>query len=123
MIEPDPRKLSERDGENSEIDTGNTETEGQEAYKGTGERRDRNCHKQPDPWADSKMNIERRRGIGAQPDIERVTERQLAGKAHHDVPGLAGIRKVQDQYQYGEDVIAREQRRDKKTGKEHTQQP
>ena len=72
MIEADPCEFGERDGEDGEIDAGNTETEGQEAYKGTGECRDRNCHKQPDPGADTKMDIERRRGIGAQPHIERM---------------------------------------------------
>src|SRR5262245_4369574 len=123
MIEPDPCEFSERDGENGEVDAGNLKTEGQEADKGTRERREWNSHKQPDPGADSKMHKKRRRGIGAQPHIERMTERQLAGEAHHYVPGLAGIRKVQDQNQYGEHVVAREQWRDEKTGKEHTQQP
>ena len=49
VIEPDPREFGKRDGENGEVDAGNPKAEGQEADKGTGERRDRNRHKQADP--------------------------------------------------------------------------
>ena len=68
----------------------------------------------PEPRPDAEMHVERRRRIGAKADIERMTERQLAGKAHHDVPGLAGIGEIQNQDQHGEQIVAGEERRGEK---------
>ena len=46
-----------------------------------------------EPGRDAEMNEERRRGVGAEPDIEGVPERELPGEAHHDVPGLRRYRR------------------------------
>ena len=51
--------------------------------------RDQDRDRHAEPGADAEMHIERRRRVGAEPDIERMPERQLPGKAHEDVPGLA----------------------------------
>ena len=69
-----------------------------------------------------KCTIERRRRVGAEPDIERVAERELAGEAHHDVPGLADVGEVEDQDQHGEQVVAGEQRRGEQRRQQQRQQ-
>ena len=56
------------------------------------------------------MDEQRRRDIGAEPDIERVAERELAGEAHHDVPGLAEIGEIEDENEDGQQVVVDEQR-------------
>ena len=66
---------------------------------------------QAEPRPDAEMHVERRRRIGAEPDIERVAERQLPGKAHHDVPGLPGIGEIENEDEHGEQIVAGEQRR------------
>ena len=48
--------------------------------------------------------------VGAEPDIERVAERELAGEAHHDVPGLPEIGEVEDEDQDGQQVVVDEER-------------
>src|SRR6185437_8715054 len=110
MIEADARKFGDRDGQNGEIDAGDTEAERQETDKSAGTCGNRHCNDQPQPRTKAKMHIERSRGIRAEPDIERMTERQLPGKAHHDVPTLSEISKIQDQYKHGEQIVAGEQR-------------
>src|SRR5215212_314168 len=51
-----------------------------------------------------------------------MAERQLPGKAHHDVPGLPGIGEVEDQDEDGEQIIVGEQRREQKSQKQRQQQ-
>src|SRR5262245_62608367 len=47
---------------------------------------------------------------------------QLPGKAHHDVPGLAGVSKVKDQDQDSEKIVAGEKRRDQRRKQQNRQQ-
>ena len=94
-----------------EIDAGDAEAKGQKADEGAGQSRDRHRHQEAEPRADAEMHVERRRRIGAEPDIERMAERQLPGKAHHDVPALTDIGEVQDQNEHGEQIVAGKQRR------------
>src|SRR5690606_39219968 len=63
------------------------------------------------------MDIERGGGVGAEPDIERVAERELPGKAHHDVPGLPDIGKVENEEEYAQQIATDEIGRDQ----EHSQ--
>ena len=94
MVEADAREFGNRDGEDGEINPGDAEAKGEEADACAGKRGDRGRDRQAEPGADAEIDIERGRCIGAEPDIERVAERQLPGKAHHDVPGLPGIGEI-----------------------------
>ena len=120
MVEADAGELGERDGQDGEIDAGDAEAERQEADDRAAGHRDRDRGQQAEPGADAEMHVERRGRVGAEPDIERVAERQLAGKAHHDVPGLADIGEIEDEDQDGEQIVVGEQRRD---DQRHEQQP
>src|SRR4029079_9097853 len=121
-VKSDPREFGKRNGENGEIDAGNPKPERKETDKRAGDCRDGDRHEQADPRAEAKMDVQRGRGIGAQSHIKCMAKRQLAGEAHHDVPGLARIRKVQDQNQHGEHVIAGKQWRGEKTDEERAEQ-
>src|SRR5262249_58042016 len=57
------------------------------------------------------MDIERRRGIRAEPDIDGVAEGELAGEAHHHVPRLAGIGGIEDDDEDGKQIVVRHPRR------------
>src|SRR5262249_24368502 len=61
---------------------------------------------------DAEMKEQRRRRIGAQAHVERMAERELPGEPHHHVPGLAGVREVEDQRADGERVGAGQPRED-----------
>ena len=67
------------------------------------------------------MHIERRRRIGAEANIERMAERQLPGKAHHDVPRLADIGEIQNETENGEQIVAGDQRRAEQTDEQHAE--
>src|SRR5262245_36909964 len=106
MVKADAGKLGERDGEDGEIDAGDAKAKGQEANDGAGRGRARHGRPKPEPWAHTEVHVEGRRGVGAKPDVERVTQRKLARKAHHDVPGLADIGKVENENQHGDEIVA-----------------
>ena len=78
VVEADAREFGERDGQDREIDAGDAEAERQESDDRAARHRDRHRGEQPDPRADAEMHVERRRRIGAEPDIDRVAERELA---------------------------------------------
>src|SRR5262249_2003280 len=122
VIEADAGELGESDGEDGEIDAGDAEAEGKEADDRAAHRRDRDRRKNPDPGPDAEMDIERGGGIAAEPDIEGVAERQLAGKSHHHVPGLAGIGEVEDDDEHGEQVGVGEPRRRQQRREQHAEQ-
>src|ERR1700745_2198888 len=58
---------------------------------GTESGRERDRRKQAEPRTDAEIDPKQRRRIGAQPDVQRMAERQLARKAPHHIPGLAHI--------------------------------
>src|SRR6185436_20735062 len=96
VIEGDAGEFAEGNRQNSEVDAADAEAKGEIADHGAGRRRGRHRHPQPDPWANAEMHVERSGGISAEADIERVSQRELAGKAHHDVPGLADVGEIEN---------------------------
>ena len=111
MVEADARELGEGDGEDGEIDAGDAEAEGEEADDGAADDGDRDRGRKSEPRPDAEMHVERRGGIGAEPDIDGVAERELAGEAHHHVPRLPGIGEIQDGDEDGEQIVVGEPRR------------
>src|SRR5262245_966050 len=109
MVKADAGKLGKRDGEDGEIDAGDAKAKGQEANDRAGCGRARHGRPKPKPWAHTEVHVEGRRGVRAKPDVERVTQRKLARKAHHDVPGLADVGKVEDEDQHGDEIVAHRQ--------------
>ena len=83
---------------------------------------DRQRQRQADPRAYPEMEEQRRRRVGAEADVEGVAERELAGKAHHDVPGLAGIGEVEDEDEDREQVVVDKERRGQQGRKQDEQQ-
>ena len=83
---------------------------------------DRQRQGQADPRAHAEVEEQRRRRVGAEADVERMAERELAGKAHHDVPGLAGIGEVEDEDEDREQVVVDEERRGQQGRKQEEQQ-
>ncbi len=125
MIEADAGEFGKRDGEDREIDAADAEAKRRgnqltaPPCKAASDRtlpacrstaRCRNAHRAPPAR------------IGAEPDIERMAERQLPGKAHHDVPGLPDIGEVQNQDQDGQEIVAGKQRRAEQDDQQHGQQ-
>ena len=111
VVEADAGELGERDGQDREIDAGDAEAERQESDDRAARHRDRDRGQQADPRTDAVMHVERGGRIGAEPDIDRVAERQLPGKAHHDVPGLPRIGEIENEDQDGQQVVVGEERR------------
>ncbi len=122
MVEADARELGKGDGEDSEIDAAHAEAEGEKADDRAAQHRDRDRGAKTDPRPDAEMDVERGRGIAAEPDIDRVAERELAGKAHHHVPGLAGIGEVENDDQDRQQIVVSEPGRDEQCGQQHRQQ-
>src|SRR6185503_14508994 len=122
MIEADAGEFCESDGENREIDAGDAEAKGEIADHRAGRRRGRHRHPQPDPRTDAEMYVERGGGISAEADVERVSQRELAGKAHHDVPGLADVGEIENEDQNGDEVVVDEQRQHDEHGEQAREQ-
>src|SRR5262249_37780358 len=122
VIEADARKLGESDGEDREIDATDAEAKGEEADDGAARHRDRDRRGQPEPRPDAEMDVERRRRIGAEPDIDGVAEGELAGEAHHHVPRLAGIGGIEDDDKDGEKIVVRHPRRRQQHDEQHHQE-
>src|SRR3569833_204869 len=51
-----------------------------------------------------------------------MTEGQLSGEAHHDVPRLPDIGEVQDEDQHGEQIIAGKEWRSRENGKQYREE-
>src|SRR5690606_13665630 len=71
--------------------------------------------------ADAEMDIERGGGIGAESDIERMAERELPGKAHHDVPRLPDIGEGENEEEHAQQMAADEIGRDQERGQDREQ--
>src|SRR6266581_2406257 len=106
VIEADARELGESDRQQGEIDARDAEAEGEEAdhqaVYGAGEDGE---HK-PYEGGNSIMKKQSSGHISRHADVHRVAERELAGEAHHHVPGLAGVGEVKDQSCYGQRIGA-----------------
>ena len=94
MIEADARELGERDGEDGEVNAGDAEAKRQKADDGAARRANRYGDEKSEPWPDAVAGEQHGRHIAAEPGIDRMAERQLPGKAHHDVPGLSGVSEI-----------------------------
>src|ERR1051326_2699779 len=110
MIEADAGELTKCNGQDREVDAGHAEAEGEEADDHAACDRDQDRDRHADPRPDAEMHVERRGRVGAKPDIERMAERQLAGKAHHHVPGDTGVGEIKNDDQHGEQIIVGEGR-------------
>src|SRR5262249_48695691 len=110
MVKANAGKLGKGNGEDGKIDAADAKAKGQEANDCTRRGRARHGDPKPQPWAHAEVHVEGRCSVGAKPDVERVTQRKLAGKAHHDVPGLPDIGKVENQDEHGDEVVAGHQR-------------
>src|ERR1051326_5026699 len=84
----------------------------------TEERRARHHSEHPEQRPDAEVDPQRRRHIGAEPEVERVAERELPGKSHQQVPGLAGIGEIHHQDQHAELIAVGKERREKKSGEQ-----
>src|SRR5262249_2828554 len=119
MVERDAGELGGRDGEQREVDALDPEAEAEPTDHGARGHRDRNGAEPAEPGAEAEEDPQKRRRIGAEPDIECVTERELPGKAHHQVPGLTHIGEIEDQGEDREQVaVGDERRRDQRRQRE-----
>src|SRR5580704_7381835 len=115
MIEADPRELGERNGEDGEVHAGNAEAESQKADNGAARRTNRYGDEKSEPWSDAIAGEQHGRDIAADPGIDRMAERELPGKAHHDVPGLPGIGGIEDDDEDGQQIVIDEPRGDQQS--------
>src|SRR5262249_1677186 len=111
VIKADARELREGDRQNRKISPGDAKLERQKPDQRAARHRQRNRNQKSDPGRDTIMNEQRGSRVSAKPDIERVTERELAGKAHHHVPGLARIGVIQNDDENTQEIVADECRR------------
>ena len=105
MIETDASKLSECDGKDREIDAGDAEAKRQKSNDGATGGRNRDCREKADPGTDAEPGEQPGRDVGAEPRVNRMTERELPGKAHHDIPGLSSVGEIQNDDEYGEQIV------------------
>src|SRR3954453_1708609 len=122
MIKADARELRERNGEDGKINARGSETKCQKSDDRAARHRDRHGGDEPDPGGKAVVGVQRRCRIRAEPDIDRVAERKLAGESHHDVPCLTRVSEVEDQDQDGQKVIVGEARRGDETDQERRDQ-
>src|SRR5579884_1480321 len=97
MIESDAGEFGDRDGEYCEVDAPHPETERKKADERTCEPCNRRRKQKAEPRRHAEIDEQGRGHIRAKPDIECMPERELPGKAHHDVPGLPDISKIENQ--------------------------
>src|SRR5262245_9363729 len=102
MIETDAGELRKRNRQQREINALNPEAKAEPADHGAESCRHRNGGKHAEPRSNSELEPQKCAHITAEPDIERMPERELAGKAHHQVPSLAHISEIEneDQHRY-----------------------
>src|SRR5688572_11477158 len=122
VVEADAREFREGDGEDGEVHAADAEAEGEEPDHRAGKRAQRDRRPEADPGAQAEMHVQRGRGIGAEAHVKRMPERELAGEAHHDVPGLADISEVQDEEADREEIPAREYRKYEKQAEQRREE-
>src|SRR5258708_37681703 len=104
MSEADPRELGERNGEDGEVHAGDAEAECQKSDAGAARRANRYRGEKSEPWTDAVAGEQHRRDITAEPGIDGMAERELPGTAHHDVPGLPGIGRIENDDDDGQQI-------------------
>src|SRR5580704_10859976 len=122
MVEADAGKFGKGDGENGEIDPGDAEAEGESADDRAARRGNRYRGEKPDPRSDAEAREQHCGDVSAEPGENRVAERQLAGEAHHDIPGLAGIGEIKNEDENGDEIVVGNPRRDHERRQESGQQ-
>src|SRR5262249_36480419 len=100
------------------IDAGDAEAEAEPADHRAERRGDRGGGEDAEPRPDPELDPQQRAHIAAKPDVERMPERELAGKAHHQVPGLPDKGKVEHQ-DHNRDEIAVGDERQRREDREH----
>src|SRR5215813_5704118 len=104
MVEGDTRELGKGDGEQCKINARDAEAKAEPADHCTEDRGDRDRSEHTEPGADPEVEPEQRTDVAAEPDIERVPERELPGEAHHQVPSLADESEIEDQDQHRDEI-------------------
>src|SRR5215831_554049 len=95
VLETDAGEFGDSNREDGKINTGNAKPEREKPDKCPGGGRYRYSYEQSEPGPYAKMHKERRRCVGTKAHIKRMPQRELSGKAHHDVPGLPNIGKIE----------------------------
>src|SRR6476646_8123421 len=121
MIESDAGKFGDGDCQDGEIDACNPKAERKKTDESAGCRRNRNCDNETEPGRCAEVHEQCSRSVGAKPDVKRVAERKVSGKAHQDVPGLSGIGEIKHEDEHGQQIIAGEQRRSDQYSQQHSQ--
>jgi hypothetical protein len=111
VVEADARKLREGDRQNRKVGSGHAKLERQKPDERPTRHRERNRDEETDPGRNAVMNEQCGGRVGAEPDIERVTERELPRKPHHHVPGLARIGVIENDNEDAHEIITGERRR------------
>ena len=118
MVEADPGEFGERDRQQREIDAFDREPPAEPADKQPGRGGDRDGDEHAEPRPDAEQRPQRGRRVGAEPEIERMAERQLPGKSHQQIPGMAQIGEIEHQDQNRQQIAIGDDRREQ----EHQQQ-
>ena len=121
MIEADARELGERDRQQREVGARDAEAKRQPADDGGHQHAHAHRHDHTQPWDDAEMLEQRRRGVSAQPDVQRMADRELAAETHHHVPGLAQIGEIQHQDHHRQQVAVEPQRHHQQHGEQDQQ--
>src|SRR6516162_1546735 len=122
VVEADARKFGKGDRQNREINAGDAETKRQKSNRGAADSRHWNDSKESKPRCNTEASEQHRGNVAAEAGIDRVAERELPGKSHHDIPGLAGESEVEHDDQDGQQVIVDEPGRDHKNSEQNAEQ-
>ena len=87
LEEEQHQDLRRRDRRDREIRSAQPEAQG--ADRQARQHRHHPAGQHPDPGRDAKPNLQDRRGVGAEPEIRGMTQRELLGVAADQVPGDA----------------------------------
>src|SRR3569623_2860420 len=114
VIEADARQLGEGDGLQRQLHAGDAQPEGERSEEGARDRADDDGQPDAGPRSILVVRDEPRRGVGAQAHVQGVPQGELAREAHHHVPRLPRVGKVQGQGHHREDVaVDHERQRDR----------
>src|SRR5262249_55712211 len=114
MIEADARKFGKSNRQDRKIDAGDAETKRETANHRAAGRCCRYGGEEAKPRGDAETSKQYRGNVAAETGIDRMTERKLPGKSHHDVPGLTGKGEIENDDQNRQQVVVDEPWRDQK---------
>jgi len=86
MIEADAREFGERDREDARIDAATPKRKARKPMMAPQTIATADARREARSTAHAVMDVKRRGGIAAEPDIDGMAERQLPCEPHHDVP-------------------------------------